>query len=73
MKPKIIIILVLIVLSLVILLQNTEVVEFKILFWKLEMSRIILISFVLISGFIVGYLVAKLEKKREASRVETVD
>ena len=72
MKPKIIIILILIVLSLVILLQNTEVVEFQILFWKLAMSRIILISFVLISGFIIGYLVAKLENKREARKKETV-
>ena len=66
MKPKIIVILILIVICLIILVQNTQIVEFQILFWKFAMSRIIMISFVMIVGFVVGYLVAKLEKKREA-------
>lgn len=63
MKPKTIIILILIVLAFVMLIQNTQVVEVQLLFWKIAMSRIIMISFLLLMGFIVGYLVAKMQKK----------
>ena len=63
MKPKTIIILILIVLAIVILIQNTQVVEVQIFFWKIAMSRIIMIAFMLILGFVVGYLVANLQKK----------
>ncbi|MFB0564319.1 MAG: lipopolysaccharide assembly protein LapA domain-containing protein [Candidatus Aminicenantaceae bacterium] len=63
MKPKTIIILVLIVLTLVILIQNTQVVEVQLFFWKIAMSRIIMISFLLFMGFLIGYLVAKIQKK----------
>ena len=63
MKQKTIIILILIVLAIVILIQNTQVVEVQIFFWKIAMSRIILIAFMLIVGFVIGYLVAKSQKK----------
>jgi uncharacterized integral membrane protein len=63
MKQKTIIILVLIVLAFVILIQNTQVVEVQIFFWKIAMSRIIMIAFMLIVGFVVGYLVAMTKKK----------
>lgn len=69
MKPKIIIILILIVLFLVIVIQNTQVVEFQLLFWKFAMSRIIVISFMMLVGFVLGYLVARMEK--EAKRKKT--
>jgi uncharacterized integral membrane protein len=62
MKPKIIIILILIALFLVIVVQNTQVVEFQLLFWKFAMSRIIVISFMMLIGFVLGYLVARMEK-----------
>lgn len=63
MKQKTIIILILIVLAFVILIQNTQVVEVQIFFWKIAMSRIIMIAFMLIVGFVVGYLVAMTKKK----------
>ena len=63
MKPKIIIILILIAFFLVIVVQNTQVVEFQLLFWKLGMSRIIIISFMVLIGFVLGYLVARMEKE----------
>lgn len=62
MKPKIIIILILIAFFLVIVVQNTQVVEFQLLFWKFAMSRIIVISFMMLIGFVLGYLVARMEK-----------
>jgi uncharacterized integral membrane protein len=63
MKQKTIVILILIVLAFVILIQNTQVVEVQIFFWKIAMSRIIMITFMLIVGFVIGYLVAMTKKK----------
>ena len=63
MKLKTIIILVLIALFMIILIQNTQVVKVQIFFWKIAMSRIIMISFLLIMGFVIGYLVATVRKK----------
>jgi uncharacterized integral membrane protein len=63
MKPKTIIILILIVLALIVFIQNTEIVNLQLLFWKISMSRIIFMAFLLIVGFGLGYLVATLVKK----------
>ena len=63
MKPKTIIILVLIVLAVIIIIQNSEMVTLHLLFWKIMMNRIIFISFLLVVGFLIGFLVAKLTKK----------
>ena len=63
MKQKTIIILILIMLAFVILIQNTQVVEVQIFFWKMAMSRIILIAFMVVVGFFIGYLVAMMQKK----------
>jgi len=65
MKPKIIVIIVLIILFLVIMIQNTEVVDIQLFLWTMSMSRIIMISFMILIGFILGYLVARLEKSRK--------
>jgi uncharacterized integral membrane protein len=56
MKPKAIIIGVLILLALIILIQNTEVVMFNLLFWKIGMSRIIMLFLSLLVGFVIGFL-----------------
>jgi len=63
MKPKTIIILVLIVLAVIIIIQNSQMVTLQLLFWKIMMNRIIFISFLLVLGFLVGFLTAKLMKK----------
>ena len=46
-------------LVLIILLQNTEVVAWRLLFWKVEMSRAIMIPLVLMVGFVAGFLTSK--------------
>jgi uncharacterized integral membrane protein len=56
MKPKTIIVVILIVLALVIILQNTEVVTLRFLFWDLSMSRVILIPLLMLVGFVLGYI-----------------
>ncbi len=39
----------------IIVLQNTQVVDIRVLFWQLSMSRIILLLFSLVVGFAGGY------------------
>ena len=59
MKAKTIVILVLIGLFLIILIQNTQVVTLRLLFWKIGMSQIIFVPVIMLIGFVIGYLVAK--------------
>ena len=49
----------LIVLSLVIISQNTTVVTYKLLFWNISMSRIIIFPILISIGFLLGYIVGK--------------
>jgi len=60
MKPKTIIILVLIVLAIVVVIQNSQMVTLQLFFWKIMMSRIIFMVGLLVVGFILGFLVAKM-------------
>jgi len=47
------------------ILQNTQVVSVQFLFWKISMSRIILLPVVMSIGFIAGFFVAKKGRRRE--------
>jgi uncharacterized integral membrane protein len=71
-NPKIISAVVLAVLFVIFLIQNTQVVTLHVYFWEISMSQIILISLVLVLGFILGYFVrmvtGKHEKRREPQR-----
>jgi len=64
MKAKTIIILILIALFVIVLIQNTQVLTVQFFFWKISMSRIILICLLMLVGFIIGFLVAKVGRKR---------
>lgn len=64
MKPKIIAILVVAILVLIVLFQNTNVVKVRLLFWGFEMSQVILILLLLIVGFVLGFMTAKLAGRR---------
>jgi uncharacterized integral membrane protein len=59
MRPKFIIVLVLIALFLIILIQNTQVVTLRLFFWKVGMSQIILIPLTMAIGIVIGFIVAK--------------
>jgi len=59
MKPKNIALVVLGVLLLVVLLQNTQVVSIRFLFWKLSMSRIILLPLIMLIGSIIGFFIGR--------------
>jgi uncharacterized integral membrane protein len=62
MKARTILIAVLIGLFVILLIQNVEVVYMRFLFWKISMSRIIFYPLILIAGFIIGYITAKIRK-----------
>ncbi|GEM_PF-1201889 len=55
-KAKIIAIIVFVVLSLIVILQNTEQVETKFLFFSFTVSRALLLIFTFLFGLIVGML-----------------
>jgi uncharacterized integral membrane protein len=59
MRPKFIVVVVLIALFLVILIQNIQPVTLRLFFWKVSMSQIILIPLIMAIGFVVGFIVAK--------------
>lgn len=46
-------------LGVVVLLQNTQVVTLRFLFWRISMSQIILLVLLSVLGFLVGYFWAK--------------
>jgi uncharacterized integral membrane protein len=64
MNTKTVAILVLVVLSIVFVLQNTHVVEFQFLFWKIGASRALLpVIFIAIGIFIGLFLKTKPRQK----------
>lgn len=65
MSSKTIIILVLIVLAIVLVIQNSQMVTLQIFFWKIMMSRIIFMVGLLVVGFALGFLVAKMTQKTQ--------
>jgi uncharacterized integral membrane protein len=60
MQTKIISILSLIILVLIFISQNTGVTQLNFLFWTFEMSAILLFSFILLIGIILGLIISKL-------------
>jgi uncharacterized integral membrane protein len=64
MKPKIVLVIVLLALLLLVLFQNTQEVIFRIFFWKISMSQVILVPLAVFLGFLFGYFVAKAERNR---------
>ena len=63
MKPKTWTVIILLFLCAVLLLQNMEVVSFKIFFWDITMSRIIAFPMLVLIGMVIGFTVAKLTGK----------
>lgn len=65
MKPKWVIILVLLVLVFILIVQNTQVIVYRFLFWQVGASQIILVPLVLLVGFVIGYLVGRKGSKKQ--------
>ncbi len=65
-KPKLITVLVVAVLALIILLQNTATVETRILFFTISLPRALLLLITGLTGFAAGAFVAWSIMKRRA-------
>jgi len=68
MKPKMAVILTLAILLLVIVIQNSNTADVHLLFWKISMSMIILIFFVTLIGFVIGYLAHHFVAERKSNK-----
>jgi uncharacterized integral membrane protein len=64
-RPKVIAIIVIAILALIILLQNMATVTFSLFFWQVQVSQLLLVVIMLVIGYVLGYLTAKLSKSRE--------
>lgn len=67
MKPKVVVVLILMALFLIVLIQNTQIVTYHLYFWYVSISQIILVPLVALFGFVVGFIVAKLTGRRRRS------
>jgi uncharacterized integral membrane protein len=65
MNLKIVLVVILVSLFLIITLQNTEMETFTILFWKIDMSRIVFMYLSVLIGFLAGYILAKFTSRRK--------
>jgi uncharacterized integral membrane protein len=59
MKPKLIIILILVLLAVIFVIQNSAMVTIELFFWSISMNQIIMICGLLLVGFLLGYLVTR--------------
>jgi len=64
MRVRSVVILALLLLFLIVVVQNTEVVSVRVLFWDLLMSRIILLALSLAVGVIIGFLLGRPWRRR---------
>ena len=65
MKYKILAIVILLVLLLIILVQNTHEVIFRIFFWTIRISPVILVPLAVLLGFFFGYIIGRADRGRK--------
>lgn len=65
MKPKRIFLAIIAILLIIILVQNTRVINIHILFWTISMSQIILLFIVSLIAFLIGYFAHLLFSKKQ--------
>ena len=63
-RIKSIAVILLAVIVLIVVVQNVETVTLRFLFWRLTLSRIVLLPLLFAAGFLTGSLVARLKQKR---------
>ncbi len=65
MTKKIIIVGILVVILGILLIQNTQIVTYRFYFWTISVSQIILAPLLAAAGFVLGWLVATLKKRKK--------
>jgi uncharacterized integral membrane protein len=66
MKTKILVVAVLLALIVILLVQNTQEVVFRVYFWKISLSQVILVPLAVLVGFLFGYFVAKMGREKKS-------
>ena len=59
LTPKRWLIIFLLIVCMILLIQNSQVVSFNILFWKISMSRIIAFPLLILLGGVIGYILGR--------------
>jgi uncharacterized integral membrane protein len=70
-NPKTIAIIVVLVLFMIFLFQNTSVMTLRLYFWEVSMSQIILVPLILLVGFACGFAVGKLTGRKKLAKNQT--
>lgn len=68
MKTKIILVLALLVLLAVLLAQNTGLVTYRLLFWTVSLSQVVIVPLVALAGFVLGFVVGTARRKRKGPK-----
>ena len=69
MNNRLILILVLVGLAVIFTIQNTAVVEITFLFWSIQMSRSLLILFLLAIGILLGWFLHGYHRSRQGKQL----
>ena len=64
MKAKTVVILILVVIVAIMLIQNSGLVEFRLLLWRTYMPVFFLVLGVFAVGVVIGYLAAKVDRRK---------
>jgi uncharacterized integral membrane protein len=59
-KTKLVLALVILALLVILLIQNTQIVTYRLYFWSVSLSQIILLPLAVLAGFLIGFLTAKM-------------
>jgi len=68
MRPKIIVGIVLVILLVVFVVQNTAVVTYRFLFWSVSMSQVVLFPLAALVGFLLGFIVGSMSRRQTAGK-----
>lgn len=64
MNAKLLILLVLILLAVVLMFQNRQPVAIQMLFWSVDIPRVLLVIIILLVGFAIGYVAASMKSRK---------
>lgn len=67
MNTKVVVGIVLLALLVVLLVQNTAVVTYRLLFWTVSLSQVVLVPLIAILGFVIGYIAGSIRRRRKSA------
>jgi uncharacterized integral membrane protein len=67
MKAKAIVGIALVVLLVLLLVQNTAVVTYRLLFWTISLSQVVLVPLIAILGFVLGYIAGSIRRRGKSA------